>query len=332
MSERRTDGVRAIALLSGGLDSELAACVLRQQGIEVHGVCFESPFFGSARAVRAAQQIGVPIRVVEFTADILSIIERPKHGFGSEMNPCIDCHAAMLRRAGDLMSELGARFLCTGEVLNQRPMSQNRRSLGIVARESGYPELVLRPLSARLLDETEPERRGWVDRARLLGIEGRSRKEQLELAAGFGLTGFVSGSGGCALTEPNMAGRLRELRDHEGLQDVRDVRLLRHGRHFRLAPTVKVVVGRDQADNEAIAALARPADVLLTVEGVPGPTGLLPAGAGEELAARAATVVARYADSPAGGPVTVVARTGGVERRAVAAALSREDADRLMIR
>ena len=323
--------VRAIALLSGGLDSELAACVLRQQGIDVHGVCFESPFFGSARAVRAAQQIGIPIRVVEFTDDILSIIERPKHGFGSEMNPCIDCHAAMLRRAGGLMPELGACFLCTGEVLNQRPMSQNRRSLEIVASESGFGDLLVRPLSARLLDETEPERLGWVDRSRLLAIEGRSRSVQLKLAAELGLTGFVSGSGGCALTEPNFAGRLRELRNHEGLADVRDVRLLRYGRHFRLAPRVRAVVGRDQADNEGIASLARPDDTLLTVDGIPGPTALLPAGAADEFVARAAALVARYADVSGSGEVSVTARSGGADRRLAVAPMPRAEVDRLMI-
>ena len=304
--------VRAFCLLSGGLDSQLAVCVLRDQDIEVHGVTFESPFFEATRGRQAAERLGVPLLVVDFTADILELVRHPPHGFGSHMNPCIDCHARMLRRAGDLMAEHGARFLVTGEVLNERPMSQNRRSLDIVETDSGYSGFVLRPLSALLLPETEPERRGWIRRDGLLGLHGRGRSEQFRLAAHYGLKDFPTPAGGCRLTEPNYARRLRDLRSHEELGDARALRLLRIGRHFRLGPAVKLVVGRQRGENEALEEAAVESDWLLKVEDVPGPSALLSASAGEDQLLLAASICLRYSDLPAGrnGRVTAGNRMG----------------------
>lgn len=285
---------RALVLMSGGLDSRLAVCVLRDQGIEVTGLSFTSPFFGSANAEQAAGLLGVPLIVEDFTGDIVSLVEHPPHGFGSYMNPCIDCHTAMLRRAGRIMERDGFQLVATGEVLNQRPMSQNRRSLEIVARGSGCGDRVLRPLSAKLLPETEPERLGWVDRERLLALEGRSRRPQFALAERFGLKDWPEAAGGCKLTEPNFSGRLRDLRKHEGLKDIDAIRLLKLGRHFRLGPSVRAVIGRDAQDNAALEQAATDAYVVLQPVDVPGPTALIAAGAGEADVLRAAGIAARY--------------------------------------
>jgi tRNA U34 2-thiouridine synthase MnmA/TrmU len=303
-----------LSLLSGGLDSRLAACVLREQGIEVHGVVFESPFFSSAAARKASEQLGLPLHVLTFTDDIIGLVEHPPHGFGGEMNPCIDCHARMLRRAGALMEELGFQFLGTGEVLNQRPMSQNMASLALVARESGYPDLIVRPLSARLLPETRPEREGWVDRSRLLDLQGRSRKPQMKMAARFGITEYPTPAGGCLLTEPNFAARLRDLRKHEGIRDMRAIEQLRFGRHFRLGPRTKVIVGRNQQDNDWLESNAGN-DVVMAVEDVPGPTALIHGEASEETIGTAASICARYAPRAANaGSATVTVRGPGWTR------------------
>lgn len=309
MIAEQSERIRAVALLSGGLDSQLAVCLLVEQGIAVHGIVFESPFFDATAARRAATNLDIPLQVVEFSADIVSILKDPPHGFGQCMNPCIDCHARMLRRAGEFMEDSGYHFLATGEVLNERPMSQNRNSLGIVASDSGYADRVLRPLSAGLLSPTEPERLGWVDRSRLLSLEGRGRKRQLQMAEKYGLRDVPTPAGGCRLTEPNFSRRLKDLKDHEGLNGVRSLSLLRLGRHFRLADDLKLVVGRDEKDNAAIEGQAELYDFVLKPRSVPGPTGLLPITATEEQVNLGAAICARYSDCPAGVPVEVRVRS-----------------------
>jgi len=301
--------IRALCLLSGGLDSQLAVCVLRDQGIVVHGVFFESPFFDTRTARTAGDALGIPLHVVDFTADIVSILNAPHFGFGSCMNPCLDCHARMLARAGELLDEQGFHFLATGEVLNERPMSQTRRGLDVVASHSGRQDLIVRPLSAGLLPETEPERRGWVDRSRLLRLQGRGRKNQMRLAEQYGLKNYPSPAGGCRLTEPNFSRRLKDLKEHEGLNGVRSIELLRVGRHFRISDNVKAVVGRNEADNAAIEGLAELYDLLLTTEGMPGPTVLLPMTADRDAVSLGAAICARYADCPGGEQVNVRIRS-----------------------
>jgi tRNA U34 2-thiouridine synthase MnmA/TrmU len=305
---------RAIGLFSGGLDSVLAACVLAEQGIELTGICFETPFFGAGRAREAARGLGIPLRVEDITVPHLAVLKRPRHGFGSGMNPCIDCHILMVSRAGALMRAEGFDLVFTGEVLNERPMSQNRRSLKIVETQSGCAGRLLRPLSAKLLDETIPEREGKVDRARLLGISGRSRKPQMALAEGFGIAAYPQPAGGCLLTDPGFASRLKELRDREGLDDVRGLHLLKVGRHFRLPGGGKAVVGRNERENARLEALARKGDALLRPEGVPGPVVLVPGGAGEADLEEAARACARYSDAREGGEVAVVVAAGGEEK------------------
>ena len=251
---------------------------------------------------------------MDLTDKYLPLIYDPPHGFGRGHNPCIDCHTLMLREAGALMAAAGFDFLFTGEVLGQRPMSQNRGSLNLIARESGFADLLLRPLSAKSLKATAPEVRGWVDRERLLNLSGRGRKRQLALAVEFGITRFPAPAGGCLLTDPRYATRLKELLRHVPEASRGDLELLKYGRHFRLPGGAKAVVGRIQRENEAIETLISSGDFLLKVEQYPGPLVLGRGVASEADLAAAAGLAAAYSDAPEGVPVTVTAEPGGSDR------------------
>ena len=331
IEENHPKTARALALISGGLDSQLAVCVLKEQGVHVEGICFESPFFDSAKARRAAQQAGVELHVVDFTVDIAALLEHPRHGFGACMNPCIDCHLTMLRRAGERMTTMGFDFLVTGEVLNQRPMSQTPHNLEVVARESGYADLVLRPLCARLLPETRPEREGWVDRGRLLDLNGRNRKPQLALAAKYGFKDIPTPAGGCLLTEPQFCGRVRDLRAHEGLADPRDLRRLRWGRHFRLADRVKLILGRNRQENEWLEHDANPEETVLCTVDVPGPTGVLSPGATEDQIQGAAAICVRYSDGRNAESAIVLVRQATGERQLNVAPARPEEEEKVRV-
>lgn len=298
--------VKGLSLLSGGLDSMLAICVLRDQGIQMEAVVFKSPFFGTASAQKAAQALNVPLHIIDFSDEILRLVRKPPHGFGGAMNPCIDCHAAMIRRAGDFMREQGYDFVSTGEVLNQRPMSQNRRSLETVAADSGLEGLLLRPLSAQLLSPTTPETDGRVDRSRLLALQGRQRQPQMELAAHFGIREYPSPAGGCLLTEKGFCRKLRDLYDHtEGIPPVRDVELLRFARQFRLPDGGRIIVGRNRTDNAALKALADEGRTLLYPVNIPGPTIAVLGEINEADLFRAAGIAAGYGDSGTRTDITV---------------------------
>lgn len=292
---------RGLSLLSGGLDSILAVCVLREQGCHVEGITFTSPFFGADAARRAADQLGVPLHVVDFTEDITDLVAHPPHGFGGAMNPCIDCHARMIQRAGERVRELGWDFVATGEVLNQRPMSQNARSLDIVLESSGFADLLVRPLSARLLPPSRPEREGWIDRSRLLAINGRSRQPQKALAEHFHLAEVPSSGGGCRLTETLYAAKVRDLRERGLLKSPTELAMLSLGRHFRLPGGAKCVVGRDAEENAKLAALAASAGyIALEAVVVPGPVALVSASATDADLALATELCAGYGDAEAG--------------------------------
>jgi len=305
----------AIGLISGGLDSILAARLILEQGIEVVGVSFTTPFFSSQGAQRAAGAMGIPLQVLDITETHLAMLRNPPHGYGNNMNPCIDCHILMLKEAGRVMEGRGGDFLFTGEVLGQRPMSQNKASLRVVERGSGYEGLVLRPLSAHLLPETIPEQEGWVDRERLLAIKGRSRKEQMALARRYHITTYLSPAGGCLLTDPIFSRRLRDLFNNQDPVQIRDIELLKIGRHLRLSPTIKVIVGRHARDNERISEMVAPGDDLLKVEEYPGPLCLIPSGGSMDDIQRAAAVCVRYSDAPEDEEVVVSCNRGGEERR-----------------
>ena len=284
---------KGLSLLSGGLDSQLAVKVLQEAGADVEGVTFETPFFSSAAARRAAKALGVKLHVVDFTDDECRLIENPPHGFGGAMNPCIDCHATMIRRAGEMMADLGYDFVATGEVLNQRPMSQNRQSLGVVEKTSGLVGRLVRPLCAQLLEPTIPEKEGKIDRSKLLGLSGRRREPQFELAKKFGVVDYPSPAGGCKLTEKGFGNRLRDLLEHEGLGTRRLVELLLIARRFRLADGTGVILGRDANENAILKGCGEFGALVYPVN-CPGPTALVPGKPSAEALAKVSALVAAW--------------------------------------
>lgn len=319
-----------MALFSGGLDSQLAICLMRAQGIDVCGLVFRSIFFEARMAEQAAARLGVALIVEDFTTTMLGLIEHPRHGFGAGLNPCIDCHIAMVRRAGELMRANGFGLVCTGEVLNQRPMSQHRKALLQVAEESGVGDYLLRPLSARLLPETVPEKTGLVNRAKLLALEGRNRKPQMELARAFGITTYPQPAGGCILTDPLYGKRLRDLRNHEGLNNMANIRRLRMGRHFRLG-ACRLIVGRNQAENAALAAQVRSGEWQITARDLKGPLALLYATASEENLLAAASICAFYAKAVPSALTAVLACRDGCERILNVRPVSADDLEHLRL-
>ena len=297
--------MKALSLFSGGLDSILAVKLIEDQGIDVIGIFFETPFFSSQKATQSAQYIGLPLKVVDITDSLLKIVLNPGHGYGKGLNPCIDCHALMFKKAGELLKKEGAGFIISGEVLGQRPMSQNLRSLSIVSHDSGLKELILRPLSAKRLPETLPEKKGWVIRERLLGLSGRSRRPQMELARKFRIKEYPTPAGGCLLTEEVFSRRLKDLISINPEFSRRDVELLKWGRHFRISEKTKIVVGRNQRENEMISSLTKDGDTILTVESFPGPTVLATGGLSAEEAKVAASITVSYSDAAADQSVAV---------------------------
>lgn len=299
--------MKALAIFSGGLDSMLSASLIREQGVEVQALFFRTPFFTPRKARESARHINLPFKVVDITRRHLQVLKRPPHGYGGNMNPCIDCHALMLRVAGEMMEQERADFVISGEVLGQRPMSQNRRALDVVARESGLRGLLLRPLSAKLLPMSVPEAEGWVDRERLMGFRGRSRKPQMALARRMDITRYPSPAGGCLLTEKVFSRRLRDLLEWKEDPEIREIELLKLGRHFRLDMDSKLVVGRNRRENEAIEKLAGPEDILLKTATLPGPTAILCFRGPPAELALAAALTAAYSDAPEGEAVEVTA-------------------------
>ncbi len=298
--------VKGIGLLSGGLDSILAARVLVDQGIDVLGLTFVTPFFGPDEGLEAGRKAGIPMRAVDISEAHLAMLKNPRYGYGSRMNPCIDCHGLMLREAAKVMQSEGADFLFTGEVLGQRPMSQRRDALRSVEKLAGLPGRILRPLSARLLDPTIVELEGLVDRERLLDIQGRSRKRQAELARRFGISDYPQPGGGCMLTSEGFANRLRELFRIRPEAGVADAEIIKWGRAFRLPGDNMCMVGRQRSDNLKLESLARRRDVFMRSMDYPGPSCLIIAPGdladGLEIAAG---LVASYSDAPENASVRV---------------------------
>ena len=271
---------KAVGLLSGGLDSALAAKLLLDQGIEVHAVSIAMPWGCGApsRVVKLAEKLGMPLKIIPLADDYLSILTKPKYGFGSAHNPCIDCHIYMVKKAAAYMKEIGASFVFTGEVLGQRPMSQRRKCLDWVEQDGGIPGRLLRPLSAKLLPATIPEQEGIVDREKLLDISGRARRPQYDLALKLGVDGFSSPGGGCLLTEKLFGERLKDALKH-GCRDIASSAVLGIGRYFRVDDDTFVILGRDQNENEKLIKFAMPEDVLVRPMVFPGPVALLRAKA-----------------------------------------------------
>lgn len=295
----------AIALFSGGLDSTLAILTMLRQGINVTAVVFLTHFgceisdksSCSKNPFSASKKFGFDVKLCHLADKFISIVKNPKYGHGRNMNPCIDCRILMLKEAKELMAVTKADFIITGEVIGQRPMSQMRNTLYMIDKAAGLKGLVLRPLSAKLLEPTMPEINGIVEREKLYDFGGRSRKKQMALAQEFGLTEYPMPAGGCLLTEPNYSNRLRELLSYSSDPALNDFHLLRVGRHFRLSPLCKLIVGRDEKDNSQLEELAEENDYLMEVEGFGSPLALLKGSGCKELLDLAASICARYSDA-----------------------------------
>ncbi|TAM43632.1 MAG: DUF814 domain-containing protein [Gammaproteobacteria bacterium] len=259
---------KAVALISGGLDSMLAAKVMLEQGIHVEGINFYTGFCveGHTHAIRrehqlkpkrnnalwVAEQLGIKLHIVDVIEEYKDVVINPKHGYGSNLNPCLDCKGFMVKKAREWMESHGFDFIITGEVIGQRPMSQRKDTMPVVARESGAFDRLLRPLCAKLLPETLPEREGWVDRAMLLDFNGRNRKPQMALAAQYGFVDYAQPAGGCCfLTNEQYSHKLADLWAARGTKqyEIDDIMLLKVGRHLRPRPHFKLIVGRDEGEN-----------------------------------------------------------------------------------
>lgn len=293
--------IKAIGLLSGGLDSTLAVKLMMNQGIEVTALNFITPFCTCTRkgckheANRIAEKFDIPIKVVVAGDEYTQMVKNPKHGYGKNMNPCIDCRIFMLKKAKKYMEEMGASFLFTGEVLGQRPMSQRRETMTIIEKEAGLEGLILRPLSAQFLEPTIPEKEGLIDRKKLFRISGRCRKPQMELAEEFGIEDYLCPAGGCRLTDSQFARRVREAFEHDE-DGIQDMNLLKYGRHFRLPSGVKVIVGRNEEENSIISRFAEEKDLLMEVVGFGSPITLLKGSRNEEDVKMAASACVRYSN------------------------------------
>lgn len=265
---------KALVLLSGGLDSILAAKILMEQGISVVGLSFRSYFFNSKNAAISAKKLSIPLMIVDFSNQHLKIVKSPKYGHGKAINPCIDCHALMFKEAKKIMEKQGLDFVATGEVLGQRPMSQNKKSLDIVENESGLNNYLLRPLSAKSLKPTIPEQKGMVDRNKLLNIVGRSRKTQIELAKKWGIENYPTPAGGCLLTDIDFSKKVKELLNNCSGPKENDFQLLKIGRHFWSAKN-KIIIGRNHKENVKLKKLAQKNDILIEPKNFLGASALI---------------------------------------------------------
>lgn len=290
--------MKAISLFSGGLDSTLASKIIINQGIEVIGVYFDNGFgtLDFNPLIDFAKSFGMYLKIMDIRAEFLSVLSKPGHGYGRAVNPCIDCHAFMLGKARNELSKYGAEFVITGEVLGQRPMSQHLPSLNIVAKESGLGDRLLRPLSAKNLAETMPERMKWVDRQKLYNFSGRSRLPQIKLARELGIADFKQPAGGCLLTDENIGRRIKDIMAYRALS-VDDGMLARIGRHFRTDKKMKIIIGRNKPENEILSKY-KPGRVYLELVSHPGPSALVENLSLQGDIAIAAGLVARFGDCP----------------------------------
>ena len=307
---------RALMLLSGGLDSQLAACLLREQGVDLQGIVFGSPIIDTAAALDAAASIDLPMDEIDFTKRLVDVVERCPALDAAAPTLALECHAEMLRCAVEQMEEYGCTFICTGEVLNQGPSTQTEDALRYTAEYSGAADRILRPLSARLLPATTPEREGWISRDGLEALGGEQDAEhRAALARRFDLPMRDPPSRPSRLSDPIFTHRLADLRAHEGLHGRRALELLRVGQHFRLGPVTKLVLGRTEEEKSALNDNAELYDLILDLDEIPGPTGLLPLLATEDQVRFAAAICARYSEVVADGTAPVNIRSSRAARQ-----------------
>jgi tRNA-specific 2-thiouridylase len=308
--------MKAITLISGGLDSTLATRLVYDLGIELVALNTVSPFclcnrrryqVSSCGAASVAKKLNLKLISINVTDEFLGIVKKPKHGYGSNMNPCIDCRILLFKKAKEFMPKEDASFVITGEVLGQRPMSQKLNTMRLIEKESGLQGLVVRPLSAKVLEPTIPEKQGWINRDKLLAISGRGRKTQITLASEFGINDYPCPSGGCLLTDPEFSLRLCDLMKHDGL-NLEGVQLLKVGRHFRFSDRAKLIVGRNEKENQRLLDFAKNDDYLFMPSLIAGPTAL---GRGIftcDLIQLSCSIISRYSDLNGGTEAEVAYR------------------------
>ncbi|MFA6355589.1 MAG: tRNA 4-thiouridine(8) synthase ThiI [Candidatus Omnitrophota bacterium] len=281
---------KAIGLFSGGLDSIVSAKLVMEQGIDVELVHFTTVFFNGT-----VDSKGMPLTVIDLTEEFFDVMKDPVYGYGTAINPCIDCKIFMLKKAGEYMKKKKASFVFTGEVLGQRPFSQRREAMKIIERDSGLEGYLLRPLCAKLFPPTIAEEKGLIDRNKMLSMSGRSRKPQMALAKRFGVENYPASAGGCVLAEKEFEKRLGDLMKYKPGFDAGDIELLKHGRHFRMSPEVKLVVGRNNGENYKIVSLKKGTDLMLHAQEPLGPVSMLRGKADGAVFDEAVSIVARYA-------------------------------------
>ena len=286
--------VKALGLFSGGLDSIIATKLLQKQGIKVELINFSTPFFPSKNAKKMAKQLNFKLKEIDVTKDFLKILRKPKHGYGSALNPCIDCKIFMLKKAKKYAENIGADFIFTGEVLGERPMSQHRKALELIEKEACLKGKLLRPLSAKLLPATEAEK--WISREKLLDIQGRRRERQMKLANRFKIKNYPTPAGGCLLTNKEYASKVKDLLRHKKKVSLNDIKLLKIGRHFRFREN-KIIVGRDERENKELLKLKDKPDYVFEVPKIGSPTTLLQGPKTKEAVALAASLTKHYSDS-----------------------------------
>jgi tRNA U34 2-thiouridine synthase MnmA/TrmU len=308
--------MKAIALVSGGLDSILSAKLIKAQGIHVIALHFYLPVcllreelqYNNHPLRQRIESLGLEYREIKLGDDFLDIVRKPRYGYGAHLNPCIDCKILMLSKSRELMDGWDTKFIITGEVLGQRPMSQHKRALELIEKQSGLAGLILRPLSAQLLSATIPEREGWVDRKGLLNFSGRRRRPQMELADILQIRDYPAPAGGCLLTDPEFSRKVRDLIEHASFNLV-DIELLKIGRHFRISHNSKLVVGRNEQENAELAKLSQEGDYLfMPDDNLAGPTAL---GRGEfspELIRLSCSITSRYCDLNVSGIANIIFR------------------------
>ena len=324
---------KALALFSGGLDSILAIKLILNQGIEVVAFNFASPFClcekGGCDVSEAAKRLGVSLKVVNADDEYLKMVRKPKHGYGKNMNPCIDCRTFIVKKAKKCAEEIDASFIFTGEVLGERPMSQHFKAMKIIEEEAGLKGEILRPLSARLLPETVVEKKGLVDRKKLLGIRGRSRKPQIKLAEEFNVTDYPGPAGGCLLTYKEYADKLRDLFQHKKRVSMADVASLKVGRHFRFGRN-KIIVGRNEAENKLLTAKRGRNDYYFEVPDIGSPITVLQ-GAKTKKAIRAAGKLTAFYSDAKDGEVDVNFGREKLDRSVTVSVPARDEVERLRV-